>query len=153
MSLTFEKLHRFISNEMRMSHVYQPVMLQTLLARGGRASVREIAEALLNKDEAQLSYYEEITRRMPGDVLRKRGIVEVEIYVCDRLVLPRLGNRISEIADGSLSLDRETRVYVSENLGFRWLGVSSPATAFAIERGLQAGKATPPGRPLLNPQK
>jgi diadenosine tetraphosphate (Ap4A) HIT family hydrolase len=51
-------------------------MLRTLLAHGGRASVREIAEALLNKDDAQLSYYEEITRRMPGEVLRKRGIVE-----------------------------------------------------------------------------
>lgn len=75
------------------------------------------------------------------------------IYVCDRLVLPRLGNRISEIADGSLSLDRETRNYVSENLGFRWIGVASPAEAFAIERGLQAGKANPPGPPMLNPLK
>ncbi len=40
--------------------------------------MRDIAEALLSKDEAQLSYYEEITRRMPGDVLRKRGIVELD---------------------------------------------------------------------------
>jgi ATP adenylyltransferase len=63
---------------MRMSHVYQPVMLQVLLERGGQASVRQIAEALLHKDEAQLSYYDEITRRMPGAVLRKRGIVEIE---------------------------------------------------------------------------
>lgn len=32
-----------ICNEMRMSHVYQPVMLIELLARNGSASVREIA--------------------------------------------------------------------------------------------------------------
>jgi hypothetical protein len=75
------------------------------------------------------------------------------IYVCDRLVLPRLGNRISEVADGSLSLDRETRAYVAENLGFRWISVSSPAEAFRVERELQLGRFDPPGRPLLNPGK
>jgi diadenosine tetraphosphate (Ap4A) HIT family hydrolase len=75
MTAAFDKLHRFLSSEMRMSHVYQPVMLQTLLESGGPATTRQIAEALLNKDAAQLSYYEEITRRMPGDVLRRRGII------------------------------------------------------------------------------
>jgi ATP adenylyltransferase len=78
MTETFERLHRFISSEMRMSHIYQPVMLQALLERGGRGTVREIAQQLLAKDAAQLSYYETIVRRMPGDVLRRRGIVEAE---------------------------------------------------------------------------
>ncbi len=61
-----------------MSHIYQPVMIQTLLEHGGRASVEQIAAALLAKDDAQLSYYGVITRRMPGEVLRRRGIVEAE---------------------------------------------------------------------------
>lgn len=43
------------------------------------------------------------------------------IYVCDRLVLPRLGNRLADIAEGAVSLDRETRSYIRDELGFRWL--------------------------------
>src|SRR5262245_36120732 len=61
---------------MRMSHVYQPVMLRTLLDRGGRASREEIARALLNEDRSQLEYYSEITRDMVGRVLANRGIVK-----------------------------------------------------------------------------
>src|SRR4051812_6277101 len=34
------------------------------------------------------------------------------VYLADRLVLPRLHNRITEIADGSLSLDTATRDYI-----------------------------------------
>ncbi len=75
-SRDFERLLRFITDEMRMSHVYQPVMLETLLKQDGTATIREIALALLGKDEAQISYYEEIVKRMPGPVLRRRGIVE-----------------------------------------------------------------------------
>ncbi len=61
---------------MQMSHVYQPVMLRTLIDKGGKASVSEVAQALLAEDRAQLDYYREITKRMPGAVLRKRGVVE-----------------------------------------------------------------------------
>ena len=40
---------------MRMSHVYQPVMLGLLLGRNGRASVQDVARALLNEDRSQLN--------------------------------------------------------------------------------------------------
>lgn len=72
------------------------------------------------------------------------------IYVCDRLVLPGLHNRLGEIADGSLSLDGETRAYIRAELGFRWLSVSSPAEAFALETSLQRG-GWDHGSPMLNP--
>ena len=39
-------LSGFIQRTMRMSHIYQPVMLMELLNRGGSASRREIAAAL-----------------------------------------------------------------------------------------------------------
>lgn len=78
MSSTFDRLQAFITTGMRMSHVYQPVMLKTLLENGGQAGVTAVAEALLLRDQAQLDYYEAITRRMPGDVLRRRGIVEAD---------------------------------------------------------------------------
>ena len=77
MSEAFDKLSNFLLNEMRMSHIYQPVMLMHLLENGGRASVTEIAKAILLNDPTQVEYYEEITRRMPGRVLTKnRGITD-----------------------------------------------------------------------------
>jgi ATP adenylyltransferase len=65
----YEQLHDFISKKMRMSHVYQPVMLLELLRHRGVASRTEIARALLARDAAQIEYYEEITRDMVGRVL------------------------------------------------------------------------------------
>jgi len=61
---------------MRMSHIYQPVMIRELLNSGGKASIRNIAAAFLSRDESQLEYYEQITKDMPGKVLAKHGIVE-----------------------------------------------------------------------------
>ena len=77
MSHTFDELSDFIRNQMRMSHVYQPVMLMELLKRGGLASTRDIAKALLVEDISQIEYYERITKNMPGRVLTtNRGITE-----------------------------------------------------------------------------
>jgi ATP adenylyltransferase len=45
-SHAFASLERFVSHEMRMSHIYQPVMLLELHSSGGQASIRQIAEAL-----------------------------------------------------------------------------------------------------------
>jgi hypothetical protein len=74
----FERLREFIQQRMRMSHVYQPVMIRELLTRGGTASIRDIASAFLARDESQLEYYEQITKDMPGKVLGKHGIVKRE---------------------------------------------------------------------------
>src|SRR6188768_1277829 len=71
----FSTLRDFLKVRMRMSHIYQPLMIRTLLAHGGRASIRQIAEKFLTKDESQLEYYEEITKKMPGKVLAGHGIV------------------------------------------------------------------------------
>ena len=61
-----------------MSHVYQPVMLRLLLGKNGRASVQDVARALLNEDRSQLEYYSEITKNMVGRVLANRGVVKRE---------------------------------------------------------------------------
>jgi ATP adenylyltransferase len=74
-SPAFGELADYIRRRMRMSHVYQPIMLRELLARGGRASRTDIARAFLAEDRALLEYYEEITRDMPGRVLALHGIV------------------------------------------------------------------------------
>ena len=58
-----------------MSHVYQPIMLMTLLSNRGTASVTDIAKAILDKDQSQIEYYEKIARDMVGKVLRNHSIV------------------------------------------------------------------------------
>jgi diadenosine tetraphosphate (Ap4A) HIT family hydrolase/5-methylcytosine-specific restriction endonuclease McrA len=75
MSLAFDRLRQFLQRDMRMSHLYQPLMLKTLLNGNGRASTRQIAAAFLAEDESQLDYYQAVTNRMPGLVLRRHGLV------------------------------------------------------------------------------
>ena len=60
---------------MRMSHVYQPVMLMTLLKRHGACNETEIAKSILAHDQSQIEYYENITRNMVGSVLLGHGVV------------------------------------------------------------------------------
>jgi diadenosine tetraphosphate (Ap4A) HIT family hydrolase len=72
----FDKLRHFIGAGMRMSHVYQPVMLRELLRNGGCATRRQIASALLAEDQSQLEYYDQIVQKMVGRVLKDRGVVE-----------------------------------------------------------------------------
>lgn len=76
MSLTAEELASYITKAMRMSHVYQPVMLRVLLENDGEASIAEIARALLSHDRSQVEYYELRTKNMVGRVLTQNGIVE-----------------------------------------------------------------------------
>ena len=72
----YSRLLDFISRDMRMSHVYQPVMLRVLLENEGQASRSTIAKAFLAEDRSQIEYYEAIVRNMPGRVLGRHGIVE-----------------------------------------------------------------------------
>ncbi len=74
--MPFDDLIQFIERDMRMAHVYQPATLPALLDRGGRASVQEVARALLNEDRSQLEYYSEITKNMVGRVLTNRAVVK-----------------------------------------------------------------------------
>jgi ATP adenylyltransferase len=69
MSNKFDELSYFIRNNMKMSQIYQPVMLIELLRKGGSASVREIAKVILDHDTSQIEYYEKTIKNMPGKVL------------------------------------------------------------------------------------
>jgi ATP adenylyltransferase len=60
-------LEDFIVNRMRMSHIYQPVMLKVLLDGTGAASLEDIAKALLSYDLPQIEYYGLRTKRMVGN--------------------------------------------------------------------------------------
>jgi diadenosine tetraphosphate (Ap4A) HIT family hydrolase len=75
MTKQFKQLSDFILNQMKMSHIYQPVMLIELLNQQGSASTTEIAKALLSKDISQIEYYKRVTKNMVGRVLTNRGII------------------------------------------------------------------------------
>ena len=51
---SFDHLRDFIRKRMRMSHIYQPVMIKELLTHGGRATIHDIAAAFLARDASQL---------------------------------------------------------------------------------------------------
>ena len=62
--LTADQLKDFIGQRMRMSHIYQPVMLKTLIDNDGEASVEDVSKALLSYDQSQVEYYSPITCHM-----------------------------------------------------------------------------------------
>ena len=88
--------------------------------------------------------------RLNSHASGRRGGDQFCIYVHDRLVIPSLHNRFADIGTGDLSLDRETRAYIRERLGFRWVAVDAPSAAFELEKAIRRG-ALEAGKPLLNP--
>ena len=76
-SIRYESLKSFILNDMRMSQIYQPIMLMELLQKCGSASVTDIAKAILIHDQSQIEYYEQRVKTMVGRVLtNNRKITE-----------------------------------------------------------------------------
>jgi len=72
----FNKLKDYIQNRMKMSHIYQPVMLIEILTNNGVASVKQIAKSFLAKDESQIDYFVDITKKMPGNRLTHHSVVK-----------------------------------------------------------------------------
>jgi len=65
----YKKLKKFLLSEMKMSHIYQPVMIKTLLQKKGSAETSNIAKQLLMHDQSQVEYYEQVVKNMVGKVL------------------------------------------------------------------------------------
>jgi len=47
-----------LSRKMRMSYVYQLLMIKALLAAGGTATPRQVVLAFLSEDESKIAFYE-----------------------------------------------------------------------------------------------
>jgi len=76
--MTFVALKDFIQKRLRMSHLYQPMVIRELISAGGKATVRQLALSLLAQDESQIRYYEDRIKKMPLTVLKKHGVVSVD---------------------------------------------------------------------------
>lgn len=119
MPMTFDRISDFLVNRMRMSHIYQPVMLIQLLENEGRATVTEIATAILHHDPSQIEYYENIIKRMPGRVLsRNRKITERTGNTHSLIGYEDLSesevDKLIEICHGKIS------AYLQSNEEWRW---------------------------------
>ncbi|NDC36353.1 MAG: HIT family hydrolase, partial [Synechococcaceae bacterium WB9_2_112] len=67
---------------MRMSHIYQPLMLLELLGRHSPAPAQDVARRILGEDVTQIEYYTERVKRMVGKVLTGNGITAYANGLC-----------------------------------------------------------------------
>ena len=74
--MKYDELKSFIEERMRMSHIYQPLLIKILVESGGSATVRQLALSFLGYDESQIRYYENTLKKMPIRVLSSHGIVK-----------------------------------------------------------------------------
>jgi ATP adenylyltransferase len=62
--MTYLDLLDFLLNKMRLSHIYQPVMIKALLSNNGELKDKDIAAELLKYDISQIEYYQNIANNM-----------------------------------------------------------------------------------------
>ncbi len=74
--MTFDDLKTFLESKMRMSHIYQPLLIKLLVDSDGSATVRQLALQFLGYDESQVRYYEKTLINMPIKVLSKHDVIE-----------------------------------------------------------------------------
>ncbi|MCP9840687.1 hypothetical protein KBY93_08555 [Synechococcus sp. J7-Johnson] len=53
-SPTYERLRDYVTRRMRMSHIYQPLMLMELLGRRSPAPVQDVARRILGENVTQI---------------------------------------------------------------------------------------------------
>ena len=68
---TFKVLKDYVTSKMKMSHIYQPLMIMELIRGNGKSNGKKIAKAFLNYDQTQIDYYRHITKLMPFKYLSK----------------------------------------------------------------------------------
>ena len=73
-STTYQRLRHYIAKRMRISHIYQPLMLMELLGRSSPAPAQDVARRGLGEDVTQIEYYTERVKRIVGRVLTGNGI-------------------------------------------------------------------------------
>ena len=73
-SSAYDRLAEYINQRMRMSHIYQPLMLMELLGRSSPAPAEDIARRILGEDSSEIESTSERVKRMVGRVLTANGI-------------------------------------------------------------------------------
>jgi hypothetical protein len=74
--MTFEQLVDFLENRMRLNHIFQPLLIKSLVEAGGSATLRQLAFAFVSQDESQLLCYERKIKEMPLKVLLNHEVLK-----------------------------------------------------------------------------
>ena len=89
--MTFDQLVDFLENKMRLSHIFQPLLIKSLVEAGGSATLRQLAFAFVSQDESQLLYYEKKIKEMPLKVLLNHEVLRRDGDLVS-LNIPRLND-------------------------------------------------------------
>lgn len=71
-------LKEFLTSKMKMSGLYQPVIIKHLILENGQAALESIAKELTTLDEEAVEDYVQKLKIHPKAVLKKHGIAEIE---------------------------------------------------------------------------
>jgi ATP adenylyltransferase len=74
--MTFSAPRKFLDLNMKLSHIYQSLLVKSLIDTGGMAAVRQLASIFLAHDESLLMYYKKRLNEMPIKVLSKHGVIK-----------------------------------------------------------------------------
>jgi diadenosine tetraphosphate (Ap4A) HIT family hydrolase len=109
--MTFDELIEFLETKMRLSHIYQPLLIKALVDAGGSATIRQLANAFLSQDESQLIYYQDRIKQMPLKILSKHGIVSKD----DDLVVLNAGKlTLEQKAKIKMLCEQKLQEYVAK---------------------------------------
>lgn len=72
--MTYEQLVEFLSSKMKMSHIYQPLLIRSLVDAGGSATPHKLAQFFFSENESKLLICEKRIKEMPINVLEKSGV-------------------------------------------------------------------------------
>ena len=86
--MIFSELKSFLESKMKLSHIYQPLLIKNLLECDGISTIRQMAINFLLKDESQILYYEKVLKNMPIKVLVKHNVITKE----GNLIKLKIGN-------------------------------------------------------------
>ena len=76
--MTGSDLMKYLKEQMSPTTYYQPLIISELVRRGGSASQRDLAIALMMGDAGEVRRWEQVVGRWPRQTLRKHGIVSYE---------------------------------------------------------------------------
>ena len=76
--MTYDQIVDFITSKMKMSHIYQPLLIRSLVDAGGSATLRQLAQFFLSQDEVNSSTLKNYIKEMLIKVLSKHWMLTKE---------------------------------------------------------------------------
>lgn len=115
--MNFNQLKDFLLLKMSMSHVYQPLVIRSLLESSGKSSVRDLAREFLSYDEAQVEYYCKVVKRWPKSTLTRHGVIDASERGFFKLTLDVNALKESEKRDLVEICNQKIKSYIDSYAG------------------------------------